>query len=80
MLMHKTFPVGPLGCNCTILGDGDTHEAIVIDPGDELPRITQALQERDWRVKSIVHTHAHIDHVGATAAPKPANRRTDLPA
>jgi hydroxyacylglutathione hydrolase len=67
MLMYTTFQVGPLGCNCTILGDGDTHDAIVIDPGDELPRIIQALQEHNWRVKSIVHTHAHIDHVGATA-------------
>lgn len=63
-----TFPVGLLQCNCSILGDPISKEAIVIDPGDEVERIMQALREHDLKVKAIVHTHAHLDHVGATHA------------
>lgn len=68
MLFIKTFPVGALQCNCTILGDSEAKVAIVIDPGGEAPRILSALDEAELRVLHIVHTHAHIDHVGATHA------------
>ena len=67
MLFRKTFPVGPLQCNCTILGDSLSREAVVIDPGDEAPRIVNELVKNQLRVKALVHTHAHIDHIGATA-------------
>lgn len=60
----ETFPVGPLACNCTILGDEDSGEAIVIDPGDEIGRIQRRLQEHKLKLKQILITHAHIDHVG----------------
>lgn len=60
----ETFPVGPLQCNCTILGDPETGEAIVIDPGDEIGRIEQRLREHGLKLKQILITHAHIDHVG----------------
>jgi len=60
----ETFPVGPLQCNCTILGDGETGEAIVIDPGDEIGRIERRLREHGLKLKQILITHAHIDHVG----------------
>ena len=60
----ETFPVGPLQCNCTILGDEDAGEAIVIDPGDEVGRIYRRLTELGLKLKQILVTHAHIDHVG----------------
>lgn len=63
-MILETFPVGPLQCNCTILGDKEAGEAIVIDPGDEVGRIYQRLTELGLKLKQILVTHAHIDHVG----------------
>jgi hydroxyacylglutathione hydrolase len=63
-MILETFPVGPLACNCTILGDEEAHEAIVIDPGDEVSRIAKRLTELGLQLKQILVTHAHIDHVG----------------
>jgi hydroxyacylglutathione hydrolase len=62
-----TIPVGMLQCNCTIIGDPLTREALVIDPGDEVSRILEWLARHKLRVKAIVSTHAHIDHVGGLA-------------
>src|SRR4029077_19543197 len=61
-----TFPVGALGCNCTIVSCPETHEALVVDPGDEAPEILAALARAGLRAVKIVHTHAHFDHVMAT--------------
>ncbi len=61
------FPVGALQCNCVIIGDENTRQAVVIDPGDEVDRIVTALQRLEVRVSAIVATHAHIDHVGGLA-------------
>jgi hydroxyacylglutathione hydrolase len=63
-MILETFPVGPLACNCTILGDEQTLEAIVIDPGDEIGRIHRRLTELGLKLRQILVTHAHIDHVG----------------
>lgn len=63
-LIHEVIPVGMLQCNCSILGDPETHEAIVIDPGDEVERILTLLAKHKLKVTAIVSTHAHIDHVG----------------
>lgn len=63
-MILETFPVGPLQCNCTLLGDEEAGEAIVIDPGDEVSRIYRRLQDLGLKVKQILVTHAHIDHVG----------------
>jgi glyoxylase-like metal-dependent hydrolase (beta-lactamase superfamily II) len=63
-MILETFPVGPLQCNCTLLGDEEAGEAIVIDPGDEVGRIHRRLTELGLKLKQILITHAHIDHVG----------------
>jgi glyoxylase-like metal-dependent hydrolase (beta-lactamase superfamily II) len=63
-MIHEIFPVGPLQCNCSVIGDENAHEAIVIDPGDEIEAVVAILEKHKLRVKQIVVTHAHIDHVG----------------
>lgn len=67
-LIHEVIPVGLLQCNCSILGDPATHEALVVDPGDEVARILGILRKLDLKVRAIVSTHTHIDHVGGLAA------------
>lgn len=62
-MIHVILPVGLLQCNCSIFGDEQTREAIVVDPGDEIEKITEALDRRQLKVKAIVITHAHIDHI-----------------
>ena len=64
-MIRETFPVGMLGCNCTILGDEASHEAVVVDPGFEVPRILDLLAKHELTVRKIVVTHAHIDHIGS---------------
>ena len=75
-MIHEIFPVGILGCNCSVIGDESTQEALVIDPGDEIERVLKLLQQHQLKLKQIIVTHAHIDHVGgamklkwATGAP-----------
>jgi hydroxyacylglutathione hydrolase len=75
-IIHEILPVGMLQCNCSIIGDPETREALVVDPGDEAARILELLAKHALTVKAIVSTHAHIDHVGglrkmqeATGAP-----------
>ena len=62
-MIHEILPVGLLSCNCSILGDETSHEAIVVDPGDDIPRILALLAKHQLTVKQIVITHAHIDHI-----------------
>jgi hydroxyacylglutathione hydrolase len=66
----QTLPVGPLQCNCSILLDETTGEALVIDPGDEPERILRALDELKARPVALLHTHAHFDHIGGTRGVK----------
>jgi hydroxyacylglutathione hydrolase len=84
-MILETFPVGMLQCNCTLIGDENTHDAMVIDPGDNIPQILARLQKHALVLKQIAVTHAHIDHVGgalqlkrATGAPVLLNQN-DLP-
>lgn len=66
--MHiETFPTGPLGCNCSILVDPQSKDAIVVDPGGDFDEIQRRVQKAGAKIVAIVHTHTHIDHVGATA-------------
>jgi len=75
-MIHEILPVGMLQCNCSIFGDEQTREAIVIDPGDDVSQILELLAKHRLRVKAIVITHAHIDHIGGAQALK---RITDAP-
>ncbi|KAA3597150.1 MAG: MBL fold metallo-hydrolase [Calditrichaeota bacterium] len=68
----KTFPVGALGCNCSILGCEKTLEAIIIDPGDEAQKILNLITQQGFKVKAILHTHTHVDHISATKEVKDA--------
>jgi glyoxylase-like metal-dependent hydrolase (beta-lactamase superfamily II) len=65
-MIREILPVGALQCNCTVFGDETTREAIVVDPGDgsDLARLEAVLAKHQLRVKAIVITHAHIDHLG----------------
>jgi len=71
-MIHEILPVGLLQCNCSIFGDEQTREAIVIDPGDNIEDILAILEKHALRVKAIVITHAHIDHIGGAAKLKAA--------
>ena len=64
----RTVPVGPLQCNCSILADTESGEAVVIDPGDEPEKILRVLADSKWRAVALLHTHGHFDHIGGTAA------------
>ena len=66
-MIRHTFAVGPLGCNCSIVADEQTRAGIVIDPGGDFDAIRDWLEQQGLKVSAIVHTHTHIDHVGATA-------------
>jgi len=66
-LIHEILPVGWLACNCQVLADAETREAIVVDPGDEVERVQEVLRRHNLKVTFLVNTHAHIDHVGGLA-------------
>ena len=75
-MIHEILPVGMLECNCSVFGDEQSREALVVDPGDEIASILDVLARHQLSVKAIVITHAHIDHIGgaeklrrATGAP-----------
>lgn len=68
----RTFPVGPLQCNCSIIGDSVSGKALVIDPGGDADKILALLQELNLKVVAIIHTHAHLDHILASGEIKKA--------
>jgi glyoxylase-like metal-dependent hydrolase (beta-lactamase superfamily II) len=84
-MIHEVFPVGMLACNCSILGDESTGEAVVIDPGDDIAQVQMILAKHHLRAKYIVATHAHIDHGGGIEKLKQATgaavlmHESDLP-
>jgi hydroxyacylglutathione hydrolase len=71
-MIHEILPVGMLQCNCSIFGDEQSREAVVIDPGDNIAGILAVLEKHGLKVKAIVITHAHIDHIGGAAKLKAA--------
>jgi hydroxyacylglutathione hydrolase len=71
-MIHEILPVGMLQCNCSIFGDEQSREAVVIDPGDNIDEILAVLARHSLKVTAIVITHAHIDHIGGAAKLKAA--------
>ena len=57
--------VGPLACNCYVVGDPVSKEAIIIDPGDDAEELAAIVRSSGLTVKAIVATHAHFDHIVA---------------
>ncbi len=66
-IVVEHFPVGPLACVCTIVADPARGQAIVIDAGDETERVVERLAALGVRATHLLHTHAHVDHIGALA-------------
>lgn len=65
-MLVRTLVVGPVSCNCAIVACSETHEAAVIDPGGDGNLILAAIEEMGVRVKYLLHTHGHFDHIMAT--------------
>lgn len=63
MIKIETFGAGPLQCNCSIVGCTETGEAAVIDPGGDTQKILDYCKENNFKVKYLLHTHAHFDHI-----------------
>ena len=72
LLIRQTFSVPPLGCNCSIIGDPATKQAIVVDPGGDAERILHEVRRLGLVVTAILHTHAHFDHFLASGKMKQA--------
>jgi hydroxyacylglutathione hydrolase len=71
-MIHEILPVGMLQCNCSVFGDEQTGEAMVVDPGDEIASVLGVLAKHGLTAKAIVITHAHIDHIGGAQKLKQA--------
>src|ERR1044072_3192873 len=71
-MIHEILPVGMLQCNCSIFGDEQTREGLVVDPGDEIDAGLDIIRKHGLTVKAIVITHAHIDHIGGAQKLKAA--------
>jgi hydroxyacylglutathione hydrolase len=71
-MIHEILPVGPLQCNCSVIGDETSRDAMVIDPGDDIEDVLSLIEKHNLKVKQIVITHAHIDHVGGAMKLKAA--------
>jgi len=71
-MIRKTFKVGSMECNCSIVMCPDSHDAVVVDPGGDIDEIKRQIAELGAKVKYILITHAHFDHVQAAGALKAA--------
>jgi glyoxylase-like metal-dependent hydrolase (beta-lactamase superfamily II) len=67
-IVYESFPVGPLQCNCTVLGDSESGRGYVFDPGGNPELIMQAVDRLGLRIEALIHTHAHLDHFLASGA------------
>ena len=63
-MIHEILRVGPLKCNCSVFGDEESREGLVVDPGDDVDQVLAVIRRHQLRIKVIVITHAHIDHIG----------------
>lgn len=65
-LKLETFPTGSFACNCSVIYDDDSKEAIIIDPGNDINAITSKINQQGLKVSLLLHTHAHFDHIGCS--------------
>jgi glyoxylase-like metal-dependent hydrolase (beta-lactamase superfamily II) len=65
-MIIETFPAGILGCNCSVLGDEVSKEGIIVDPGGSVDKILSIVGKHQLKIKTILHTHAHYDHILGT--------------
>lgn len=72
MIKVIIMPVGPIQGNCYLVYDEETRECMVIDPGAEGTRIVSEIEKNDLRIKYIVNTHGHSDHISANQEVKEA--------
>lgn len=77
-MIVETFPVGLLACNATIVGDEETHDAIVVDGGDGVDDVLKRLKQLGLRARYLVHTHAHFDHIADVGRLREATRALAL--
>jgi glyoxylase-like metal-dependent hydrolase (beta-lactamase superfamily II) len=63
-MIFETIEVGPLGVNCVVLGCATTREGVVVDPGGNVDRIAEVAKRHDLKIRYIINTHGHFDHVG----------------
>jgi hydroxyacylglutathione hydrolase len=63
-MIFETVEVGPLGVNCIILGCESTREGVVIDPGGDVGLIAEIVKRHGLKIRYIINTHGHFDHVG----------------
>ena len=79
-IVRETLPVGPLQCNCTIIGDRETGRGYVFDPGGDPDEIMAIVEHLGLRIEALIHTHAHLDHFLAAGDIRRPHRRADLSA
>lgn len=70
----KSLTLGPFASNAYLVADAQTQNAVLIDPVDDAPTILEAAHDEGWHIKLMLATHAHLDHVLASAAIKEALR------
>ena len=64
-MLINSLKVGPISANCYIIGDSESKDGAIIDPGDEFERILKIVRDTDLTIKYIIGTHGHFDHIGA---------------
>jgi len=71
-MLLEVHAVGPFFKNGFVLGCEDTRDAVLIDPGDEVPALLAFAERQSLSIRHILLTHAHVDHVTGVAAAKRA--------
>ena len=71
-IVVETFPLGSFACNCSLVYNKQTKECIAIDPGNDYSSFMELVRSRELKLKKLIHTHAHFDHIGRSKEIKDA--------